>query len=177
MLETCPQAQREHIAKAGRIHGTYRGVGRHEGQVGGEVVDRVDAPAQIVEFRIAQAESSCADVPDHDPDARLERVVPDLGVLQGGAYSRKAVLDAVRADQAVHDEAVVLPQERAQEKPAHQPGGAGQQHLPEGVRRHRFGRRFLRDGGVNEAAQAVEVAAALHRHSADEGRYRFRIGE
>ena len=71
------------------------------------MVDRVDPPAQIVELRIAQTESSRADVPDHDPDARPECVVPDVGVLQGGAYPREAVLDAVRADQAMHDEAVV----------------------------------------------------------------------
>ena len=131
VLEPRSQAQREHVAKTGRIHGAYRGVGRHEGEVGGEVVDRVDASTQIVEFRFAQAESRRANVPGHDPDARPECVVPDLGVLQGGAYPREAMLDAVRANQAMHHEAVVLPQEIAQQKAAHEPGGARQQHLPE----------------------------------------------
>ena len=77
VLDTCSQAQREHIAKAGRIHLAHGGVGRNKGQVGGEVVVRVDPPAQIVEVRFAQAESSLANVSGHDPNTRLVCLVPD----------------------------------------------------------------------------------------------------
>ena len=91
-----------------------------------EVVDGVDALPHFVEGGSAQAEAGFADVSGHDADARRERLIPDLGLLQGGAQALQSVVAVGAPDQAVHHQIGVVPQQVAQHEPAHETGRPGQ---------------------------------------------------
>ena len=112
-----------------------------------------------------------ANVAGHHADAGRERLVPDPGLLHGGAQALQPVLGVGRPYQAVHDQATLQAQQFAQHEAAHEPGRPGQQHLPHLRDRHRRGRPAVTDGAANERAQAVQVALTLRRQRAGQRRY------
>ena len=87
MLATVVQTQLQHVAHAERVGFADPEIGRGEGNVRREVMDRVDALGQFVKAGWAQAQARRADVPGHHADARRERLVPDLSLLQGRAQA------------------------------------------------------------------------------------------
>ena len=134
-------------------------------------MDRVDALCQVVEAGPTQPQARLADVAGHHADPRRERLVPDLGLLQGGAQALQSVLAVGGPHQAVHDQIGVLPQQVAQHEPAHEPGRPGQQHLAHICDRHRRGWHAIADGAADERPQAVHVPLALRRQRAGQRRY------
>ena len=171
VLEAGVQAQPQHVAHADRVDRADRGVGGGEAHLGREVMDRVDAPGQVVERSLPQAQMRLANVAGHHADAGRERLVPDPGLLHGGAQALQPVLGVGRPYQAVHDQVTVHAQEFAQHEAAHEPGRPGQQHLPHLRDRHRRGRPAVTDGAANERAQAVQVALTLRRQRSGKRRY------
>ena len=153
VLEANAQAQLDDVAKAERIVLANVEIGRREIEVGGEVIDGVDLPAQGVESLDGKAESRLADVADHDVDARVEGFVPDLGLLQGVADALASMLDVVGPDHAVNHDIRALPQEIAQKETTDETGRPGQQHLSKFRRWYRVGRRLPADNRVHEPAE------------------------
>ena len=87
MLAAGVQTQLQHVAHAERVGFANREVRHGEGNVGREVIDRVNAPGQFVEGGLAQAQTRLADISGHHADARREGLVPDLSLLQGRAQA------------------------------------------------------------------------------------------
>ena len=154
MFEAGPQAKLEHGAKAEHVRLAYVGIGLDEAHVGSQVIDRVDPLAEPVEHRLAQSEMLLEDVAGHHAQARRPLLLPDFGPLQGIAQAREPVFGALGADQAVHDQPVVLPQELAQEEAPYETGCPGQQDLSKVCWRHGLGGRLSGDRRVNDAGAA-----------------------
>ena len=176
VLETNAQAQFDHVANAERIELANFEVRRREIEVGGEMIDSVDLPAQRVELLDGKTESRLADVADHDVDARVEGFIPDLGLLQGVADALAPMFDVVGSDHAVHRDLRVLLQEIAQEEATDETGRPGQQHLSKFRRRYRGGRRLLADKRAHEPTECVDVSLTMRRQGSDERRHRG-VGE
>ena len=167
MLEACAHAKLERRAKAAHVRLSYVGIGQDEAHVGGKVIDRVDASAEIVKRAFAQTEANFNDVAGHGAYARRKFVLPYFGLLKSVAQSLEAMLGALGTNQAVHDQSLVLPQQLAQEEAPYEAGRAGQQDLLKVRRRYGRSRRLLDKRCVNGAAQLVHISAALSRQLAD----------
>ena len=127
------------------------------------MVHRVHAVTQLVEILPLQTEPGVAHVPDHDAQAVGERVLPDLGVLQGRTQALQTMLFMFGPDQTVHDEVVVLPQEVAQQETPDETGRSRQEDLPKGRGRHRIRRRSPAHGLLNEPPEGFEIPLTLER--------------
>ena len=173
MLVAGPQAELEHGSEGEHVRLSNVGIGLDEAHVRGKVVDRVDPPGKTREGDLAQAEPLRASVAGNHAEARGKFILPDLGQLQGIADPSEPVLGAVCAHQAVHDQALVLLQQRTQEEAPGEAGGPGEQDLANLVGGYRRGRRLAPERRINDAAQRVHVPPALRGQTACERRHRF----
>ena len=125
------------------------------------MVDGIDLPAQEFELGSAQTEPHRRDVSHHDPYARRERFVPDLGFGQCMAQAIETVFGTAGADDAVHQQAGVAAKQIAQHEAPHESRRPGEENLPEFRRRNRCRRHAVIQHRTNKSTQGLDVLPAM----------------
>ena len=127
------------------------------------MIDGVDPLTERVELFCGKTKLRLADVSCHNQNARSKLLIPDIGLLQSGADTVKAVFGVIGPNNAVNRQIGVLPQEALQKEPTHESGRSGQNYLFEITGRDGGGRRFFTDSRVNDSAKGVDVSLAMRR--------------